>query len=207
MRNFLKFLTIFALITVGYTSIGSANEVSESQQFIEAIGKTVIGSLTNEKLSQKDRDDILKNVLSRNFDIPKIGHFVLGRYALGATGEQFGGFLNAFEGYILALYSKQFDHYSGEQFKVTKVYEPHSRRNRVVVFAEILSNNKEPIRLSFLVDSTVKNNFKILDVKIQGISMISTLRADYTSFLGQNNGNVDKLTEALKLKVAQLTSN
>lgn len=203
MQRILSFVIGFLLVA-SVSAAYAANDTLHARQFISNIGQKVIYSLKYEEASKQEREQLLEGILTENFDVKSIGHFVLGRYVRTASESQINEFIGVFQDYIMALYTKQFNHYSGEEFIVKRGFVD-GRTKQLLVFAEIRSQNKEPINLSFQLIKK-NGNFKIVDVKIQGISMLVTLRSDFTGFLNTNNGNVDNLIDALKIKIKHLAA-
>ena len=60
-----------------------------------------------------------------------------------------------------------------------------------------------PTKVVFQVRNS-KDVYKILDVKIQGVSMIVTQRDEFTGFIRNNGGKVSALITALRKKTKAL---
>ena len=60
-----------------------------------------------------------------------------------------------------------------------------------------------PTKVVFQVRRSA-DDYKILDVKIQGVSMIVTQRDEFTGFIRNNGGKVAALIKALRKKTAGL---
>jgi phospholipid transport system substrate-binding protein len=59
----------------------------------------------------------------------------------------------------------------------------------------------EPMRVDFQVRS-VSDSFKILDVRVEGVSMVLAQRDEFTSYIAQNGGRVESLIDALRQRTA-----
>src|ERR1051325_3365166 len=80
------------------------------QQAIQVLGPSVPPAQRVARFRELFRDD---------FDVPGIGHFVLGRYWRTATPQEQQEFLGLFQEYIVRAYSARLAEYGGEPFRVT----------------------------------------------------------------------------------------
>mgnify|MGYP002881129422 FL=1 len=84
--------------------------------------------------------------------------------------------------------------------RVVKTRSPHD----TMVIAHINPNAVDgPTKVVFQVRNS-SDEYKILDVKIQGVSMIVTQRDEFTGFIRNNGGKIGPLIEALRKKTATL---
>jgi phospholipid transport system substrate-binding protein len=60
-----------------------------------------------------------------------------------------------------------------------------------------------PTKVVFQVRNS-SDEYKILDVKIQGVSIIVTQRDEFTGFISNNGGEIGPLIKALRKKTASL---
>ena len=202
MPRIFKFLSIFALSLFLVNSAFADTIEDKAREFISNIGKEVVASLAKNETTEAEKEKILNDLFNKNFDVNFISRFVLGRYARTATEKQFSEFKQSFQTYIITLYVKQFSNYTGETFEVGR-----SRRIKKgsIIYAQILSSKKSPVDLVFVVNAN-KEPYKIADVFVEGISMLLTLRDEYTSFLGQHDGDIDELIRQLKDRTKKLKS-
>ena len=176
-------------------------------QFVADIGNTIISNLADKSQTEADREKIVRKILTEKFDTKSISLFILTGYRRGVSEVELDEFREVFEDYIIALYTKQFAHYSGEQFEVTRAIYDRRLGGNFIVFAKILSKGKKPNDISFQLTFRPKEGtFRIMDVKIEGISMVLTLRDDTTAYLRQNNGDIQKLIAAIRVRIANVAA-
>ncbi|OEJ65980.1 MlaC/ttg2D family ABC transporter substrate-binding protein [Magnetovibrio blakemorei] len=199
-------LVLFSAFTFWGTSVfantAQAGDAT-AQVFIEGLAQEAVQALTADGVSRTDRVNRFRELLQRNFDVPLIGKWVLGRYWRTATDAEKEEYLRLFEEYVVITYVERFDQYSGEQIKVVKsVPEPG---NDAVVYSEIhRPSGGEPIR----VDWRVRNDadiYKIIDVYVEGISMSQSQRKEFTSVIRTQGGKVGGLLDVLRTKVESLS--
>ncbi|MED5573508.1 MAG: ABC transporter substrate-binding protein [Pseudomonadota bacterium] len=192
------------LFTVLFTfSVQASATYDDSGAFVKALGDRAINLLTQSKVSDEQQETRFRLLLREGFAVDKIGRFVLGKYRRKATSEELDEFLKLFEDYIVSLYSSAFRNYSGETFAVSRVVKTRSARDTMVVTHINPETDPNPTKVVFQVRNS-KDVYKILDVKIQGVSMIVTQRDEFTGFIRNNGGEVGALITALRKKTEAL---
>lgn len=184
-------------------SVASASAYSDSGAFVTSLANRAIELLSSKTTSGEEQEKHFRQLLREGFAVERIGKFVLGKYRRSATDQEIAEFLNLFEDYIVTLYSSAFRNYSGETFVVARIAKTRSPRDTMVV-AHINPDDPEgPTKVVFQVRNS-RGDYKILDVKVQGVSMIVTQRDEFTGFIRNNGGKVGALIDALRKKTASL---
>ena len=169
--------------------------------FVTRLGNKTIEKLTDASASQSVREGQFRELLREGFAVDTIGQFVLGKYRRTAQKETVIEFIDVFEEYIVSLYAKQFSRYSGETFNVEKVSDTSRAGDSIVMTKIVPSGGAEPLRVDFQVRN-VGNTFKILDVRVEGVSMVLAQREEFTSYIAQHDGRVESLIDALRQRIA-----
>lgn len=190
---------VLALALSAATALTTMAAPSQApDEFIRSLSHTAIDSLSSGKLSDAEREQRFRALLTENFDVPTIGRFVLGLYWPRATEEQRQQYMVLFEDFIVKAYAKRFADYSGEALKtgnVTKVTNTDA-----VVSSLIKSGDAAPpARVDWRVRSE-DAHYKIVDVMVEGISMSVTHRDEFAAVIRNNGGTVAGLIDVLKKK-------
>lgn len=173
------------------------------RDFIESLAHEAVTALTASEISRPERIRHFRGLLADNFDVPLIGRWVLGRYWAAATDREKEEYIALFEDLIVATYVDRFDQYSGESLSVTRtVMEPGKD---AVVFTEIVrpSGSGAPVRVDWRVHHG-EDEYRIVDVYIEGMSMGQTQRSEFASVIRRNGGSIEGLLKVLREKVAGL---
>ena len=194
-------LSLALLLVFGHGANASAT-YPDSGAFVTALGNRAIQLLTQNHATEAEQEVRFRALLREGFAVRKIGRFVLGQYRRSATPEELEEFLGLFEDYIVLLYSSAFRNYSGETFEVARVVKTRSEHDTMVI-THINPDDATPTKIVFQVRNS-QDGYKILDVKIQGVSMIVTQRDEFTGFIRNNGGSVHALIEALRKKTETL---
>jgi phospholipid transport system substrate-binding protein len=169
--------------------------------FVSAIADRTIKILKNKSLDKAGRVDALGGVFLDGFDVPAIGRFVLGRYWAAANQQEREAYLAAFKDFVIQTYAIRFNSYAGEVFKVTGATVDGEKG--ALVSSDIGNPGEDPARVEWRVRQE-PSGYKIVDVIVEGVSLVITQRSEFASVLQSNGGGIALLTTTLRDKTAQL---
>lgn len=166
----------------------------EGQALIGSLGDQVIAVLKQDSAAPERREEF-EAILHGYFDLPEIARLVLGRHWRRADDTQRERYIELFARYVVAVYSGQFGTYGGQKFSVLQ-----SRRvdeAETMVTAEVRGNDGVPIVLHFRLHPTSQGP-KIVDVSVEGVSMLITMREEFSSVVTREG--IDGLLRRLEAK-------
>jgi phospholipid transport system substrate-binding protein len=175
----------------------NATAADDPKAFIQGIGDQVIKVL-QQNLPREKVGVQLNAIWLQAFDVAGIGRAVLGKNWGKARDDQRREYMGLFPKYVAKFYAIQFSDYSGETF-VTKASRTTSD-GAAIVNAEIGDPQEEPIKLDFIVQTTGQG-LKVIDVKVEGVSLLVTKRSEFDSVVAQKG--IDGLIQAMRQKVSQ----
>jgi phospholipid transport system substrate-binding protein len=193
----LRLLFIALALPVGLAADAGAAPSQPPDEFIRALSKEAVTSLTGSEVDSRGREQRFRELFTENFDVPRIAQFVLGLYWPRATPAQRTEYLKLFEDFIVKSYAKKFGEYSGEEFKTGQVVRMTATDS--VVSSQIKPGEKPPVRVDWRVRAN-DTKYKIVDVLVEGISMSVTHRDEFASVIRSQGGTVAGLIDALKKK-------
>ena len=171
---------------------------SDPGTYVMEMTTNAINTLTNKSISQNEKESQFGKLFDKNFDVPSISRFVLGKYWKQASLDQKKNFIKAFRNYVVKTYSSRFNEYSGEKLKLVN-YE-NEKNPKIFLVHTILERQDAPvIKVDWRIGKK-KDRFVILDIIIEGISLAITQRSEFVSVIDQNEGNIDQLISLLKEK-------
>jgi phospholipid transport system substrate-binding protein len=201
MSRALRFLVI-PLVALGLAAATAiAAPAADAPGFINDLLGKALQSLNDKQLSVQQRDKEFRDVLDQDFDMPRIARFVLGRYWNAADEQQRQNFQKLFEDYMVKAYGERFSQYSGEQVKVTGS-RPESDTVTMVSSQIFRPNGAPPAKVDWRVRKGSDGGFKIVDIDIEGVSMLLTQREQFSSVIQRNGGDVTGLNKTLEEKLA-----
>ncbi|MFQ5617600.1 MAG: phospholipid-binding protein MlaC [Rhodospirillales bacterium] len=199
-RRFLLAITVACLAALPATGAGAAEKTSPKQaaHFLEKMAAETLEVLRDQGATLEQREAKVRQVLRENFDLAKIGRFVLGKAWRKATPEQRAEYQRLFSEFVLRTYARRLGGYAGETFKIVKA-GPLGKRD-ALVSTEIGRSGGPPLMAGWRIRGG-PHGFKILDVIVAGISMIATQRSEFRALVSRQG--VDGLIEALRLRVGK----
>ncbi|GIR25986.1 MAG: hypothetical protein CM15mP40_05940 [Alphaproteobacteria bacterium] len=192
-RNFL----ILALFFIPIHSF-SDEKIEQSKYFVENLGKQVVEKVSNVNLSESERIVNFRNLYLDSFDNYYISRFVLGQYWKRLDSNMRKQFVESFNDYIVTTYAPKFKGWEGT-FKATDSLLENNYYN---VKMNVLNKDGPTLKFMWKIYLDKNKDFKILDVNIDGVSMLVTQRAEFMSVIKNNPKGVIGLIEAMKKKTS-----
>ena len=189
------FLITFSLLFS--SNVNADSNAESSKSFVEKLGKEVIETVSDEKLSDSQRRSNFRYLYLNAFDNFYISRFVLGRYRKRIDKSVKEEFVKTFNDYIVSTYAPKFKGWQGEFKAVDALME----KNFYNVKMDVINKNGPVLKLIWKIYLDKNKNFKILDVNIDGVSMLVTQRAEFMSVIKNNPNGVVGLIEAMKKKI------
>lgn len=177
-----------------------ATTPSDPAAFVNGMIQQALAILRNKQITDAALQQQFSVMLHKNFDIPKIARFVLGRYWSTASDDDRNAFNGLFEQWIVRTYSARFKEYGGENIKVTGS-RSESDTSFVVQSQLIHPDGSPPAAVDWHVNKGA-DGFKVVDVEVEGVSMALTERDDFSAVIQRSGGSVASLNQALKDKLA-----
>jgi len=205
LKNNFKALAFIALIfsAISFSTSASAT-FNKEEAFIQSLSDTALMSLTEKKVSRKTREDRVREILNKNFDINTIGKFALGLHWRTASKNQKDEYLKLFENMIVETYTTRFEDYSGETLEVKKSVQ--SGKRDVLVESAVIQKDGPPLKLEWRVRKK-NGSLRIIDVVVEGVSMSVTQRSDFASVIQSGGGDINALLKMLRERKKADTKN
>ncbi|WP_430469470.1 MlaC/ttg2D family ABC transporter substrate-binding protein [Thalassospira lucentensis] len=188
-------LTVNAANNTSVEVVEIAAEQSASE-VIQALADQALADLTDQTLSDDVRRKKFVALMDRYFEMDVVSRFVLGRYWRSISQEEISEFATLLQNYLALNYANQFKELNGEQFVVGN--ETQNNKD-TFVNSQFVRPDGPPVSIVWRMRE-FDNEFKIIDVSIEGLSMGITQRDEFTSVIQQNGDDVSALTKALKAK-------
>ena len=96
-------------------------------------------------------------------------------------------------------WANRFDAYSGQEI----VFQGSRNAERGQIYVDSVIQDKQPVEVIWRLRPS-KDTYKIVDIIVEDVSMVSTYRNDYRAFLQQNGNSVQKLIEELRRKSTEV---
>ena len=149
-----SFVIIFSLF---FISNASADPNAENSKiFLEKLGKEVIETVSDERLSDNQRRTNFRYLYLNAFDNFYISRFVLGRYWKRLDMDMRKQFVKSFNNYIVATYAPKFKGWEGTFKAVDSLIE----NNYYNVKMNVLNEDGPTLKLIWKIYLDKNENFK-----------------------------------------------
>lgn len=193
-----SFAVVLAACLVSTPS--SRAEVDNPAGFVERLGVEAIEMLADPALTERERTSEFRRILVAAFDLPTIARFVLGRHWRRATTEERQEFQSLLEDYIVTTYAARLGRYRGETLAVGEARG--ECEGDILVASEIIPREGLTVRVDWRVRGE-PGSYKIIDVVVEGISMVITQRSAFASVIQRSGGRVSGLLSELRKKTGR----
>lgn len=187
------------VLGLAFAGTNAAGAAADASGFIKDLVDTAIKALANKQMSEEERAKEFRTLLDQDFDMPRISRFVLGHYWRDACDQERQQFLKLFEEYVVRSYAARFSEYSGETVKIVGS-RPESETTTLVRSEIVRTNGAPPAKVDWRVHKD-DDGYKIVDVDVEGVSMIITQREEFSSVI-ERQGGVAGLNHELEQKLA-----
>lgn len=167
--------------------------------FMSDVSSRVLQLITDKIQPDGQREERFAALVDETFDIPRITRFVLGQNWRSASEPERADFAKAFRVYMTQVYWGRFKQYNGQSFTVTG-QEAQSATLTLVHTRIVQPSNQPPINVDWAV-AKAGDDYKIVDVSIEGVSLALTYRQDFGAVIERNDGRVAALIAELNKKI------
>lgn len=199
------------LLLLGAAGLPRAAEATpEVRAFVEEIGKAAVQLLGEGVADPVERRAVVRRLLHDGFDTPALARLSLGRFWRVATPEQRTQFESLFEAFLISLYSNSLDRDADDPpivtgFAIDRVRADGAKEDGAEEYA-VLTHFDRPAGLPFRVEWRVlagETGMRVLDVAVEGISMIVLFRQMLAGAVHEGGGTVEGLLARLRGMVGE----
>ena len=199
MRITAAFVLVLTL-AIAAPAAHADSHLDASTSFINGLASEAIDTLTDPEISEEQRRDEFRKLFRKGFAVNGIARFVAGRYWRRAPESERTEYIALFEDVILNTWADRFSQYSGQKFEVrgaTDATPDKSKESVALVKSLFFTSPTTPVRIEWRVASKGQL-FKIVDVKLEGISMATTQRDEFNAVVSKNGRKLSSLIDELR---------
>lgn len=196
-------LLLVATFLMSFTFNANAQVNAEkAEDFIRSTTAKGVEEIINANVSDAEKDKRFYDLLNGALDMDFIGQFVLGRNWRTATPTQRADFIKVYRDLNIKTWSKRFNEFKGKNFAF-KGTAPSTSKGQVFVNTEVPMDQGAPAKVLWRVREK-GNDYKIVDIVIEGVSLAQASRSEYTSFIKNNPGGLNALIKDLSDRLNKL---
>jgi len=190
----IKKILILALFISSINSFALASFEAE-EKFVSNFADNAISILSNDSLDASQKNIQFTELVMSSIDMNLISKFVLSKYWKLATDDQKKAYQVAFKQYFISSYANKLDQYSGEKVIIVS---SNAAKKFVIVKSNIVRDGTDTLKIELDWRLLTRDGqTKIIDLSIEGISLIIAQREEFQSFLANNDNSLDALINKL----------
>lgn len=186
-------ITAFSMLMLSL----SAMAVESPDALVKRTAEDVLAVVKTDKDIQAGNQQkifaLIEEKILPNFNFEKVSRLVLGKNWTKATPEQKAAFQNEFKTLLLHTYSTALSKYKNQtiEYKPLRMADTDTTAN---VKTLILQSAGQPIAVDYSLDK-VAGNWKVYDIVIEGVSLVTNYRSQFSQEIRQNG--MDSLIKKL----------
>ncbi|MCQ2913651.1 MAG: ABC transporter substrate-binding protein [Alphaproteobacteria bacterium] len=184
------------LSLVLFTNRVYANENAE--KLIQQMADDIMSKIVKSSITIDAKEKEFEKIFRGSTNTSKIAKFTLGRFSKTIDKDDFIRYENTLVNSIVKTWTKRFVSYAGETLTIKSSSQEPGKDVFVNSIIDI-PNTEKDVEVIWRVEE--KNGiYKLVDIIVEGISLVQSYKNEYTSVLQRNNGNIDELIDLLKSK-------
>ena len=191
-------LMAFLLLSLVMTQVVA--ETVRPDHLIKQTSEKVLGALEENKTRYEKNPelvyDLVNDIILPHLDFRAMSKLALGKNWRKADKQQQVKFVEAFKSMLIRTYSKSLTEYTGQKIEFLPYVPPEEGKRTVVVKTQINQDSGPAIPIDYRL--RIKDNiWKVYDIKIDGISLVTNYRNSFDSDIRKvgMDGLIEKLLQ------------
>ncbi len=200
-------LVIGAMLLLAQMPVATSSAMEKPLMLIEQTVQTLLDEFTDKReWFEADKSklfELVERVAVPLFDFKRITKLVLARNWRQASAQQRDEFGTEFKKLLIGTYAIALFQYTGDQKMTFTDSEITERKGRkfAVVHSEVALSAVPPVAVDYALILDKDGNWKIYNLTIGGINMITNYRNTYAAAIG--NLGIDGVIESMKIANAK----
>jgi len=173
------------VLTLLLAAAGAAAAVKDAKQVVEETTNKVLDLVLSQREQLREDPERLRRmvdeIVAPHFDFPLMTQWALGKHWREASEEQRQQLVRRFKDLLIGTYSTALLEYSNERIKYQPV-RAEEGASRVTVKTEIAQPGGPPIPVHYRMHRR-DGEWKAYDVAVDGVSFVTTYRADFAAVI------------------------
>lgn len=173
------FLALFVFGSAAFADNKDPAEQEKAREFIEIFSTRAIDVLNNKELTEEQSFNEYRDILSNGFALNYIARISLSRHRKKASKEELAEYYELFPEFILKVNSTRLKKLDTTRIEIDKV--TLYSKSDIFIRTKAYNSDNKGLDVDWRVRSDKNGVVKIIDIKIEGISLVATQRDDFTS--------------------------
>ena len=189
LKSFVMTLSLFVLTV----PVIQAGDVEDINSMVKKKVSVIFDLLGKQDIEKNERNEIIVGELNEIMDFQLAAYLSLGKHWKKISKTQKKEFVETFQQYINNYIVEKIDLYTNQKIDIgdSKIV----KKGRAELEIGILSGG-ETLQVNFKLRKNKKKEWRVYDVDIEGVSLITTFRSQFSGVL--KNSSFEELLEKLK---------
>ncbi len=203
----MKFYRVLLMMLVVVFSVRVAAAEVPADVLVKQVSQEVLAIVKKDKDikagNQQKIYGLVEAKVLPHFDFPRMTRLAVGRYWRRADAAQQHRLMDEFRTLLVRTYSSSLSNYQNQQIKYKPLIAVPGDTD-VTVRTQVIQRGGPPIPVDYSMEK-VPNGWKVYDIVIDGVSLVTNYRASFASEIRRSG--IDGLIRALAKKNAALPNN
>ncbi len=189
----------------------NANAVrnADAESYVQQNASSALRTLGDSNLSSSQRRQTFDRLMAQFADMPRIAHFVLGRYGSQLRSDQAlsAEWTRTFQAYAIAVYEARLNNFGGSAIRVTGSVERVPGRDVIVTSELTPRDGGRPMTVQWRLLRSGEA-WKVVDVSLlfegNQIWLAQQQQRDFLAQLDRNNGDIRALMTTIRDQTASM---
>jgi len=189
LKSFVMTLSLFVLTV----PVIHAGDVEDINSMVKKKVAVIFDLLGKQDIEKNERNEKIVGELNEIMDFQLAAYLSLGKHWKKISKTQKKEFVETFQQYINNYFVEKIDLYTNQKIDIgdSKIV----KKGRAELEIGILSGG-ETLQVNFKLRKNKKKEWRVYDVDIEGVSLITTFRSQFSGVL--KNSSFEELLEKLK---------
>ena len=194
LKSFVMTLSLFVLTV----PVIHAGDVEDINSMVKKKVAVIFDLLGKQDIEKNERNEKIVGELNEIMDFQLAAYLSLGKHWKKISKTQKKEFVETFQQYINNYIVEKIDLYTNQKIDIgdSKIV----KKGRAELEIGILSGG-ETLQVNFKLRKNKKKEWRVYDVDIEGVSLITTFRSQFSGVL--KNNSFEELLEKLKNPIEQ----
>jgi phospholipid transport system substrate-binding protein len=211
-NTFTRAAFLSGVLSAGLLAVAPAAHAArntDAEGYVQQNATSALRTLGDRNLSSTQRRQTFDRLMTQFADMPRIAHFVLGRYGaqLRADAALRSEWTSTFQDYAIAVYEVRLGNFSGSAIRVTGSVERVPGRDVIVTSELNPRDGGRPMTVQWRLLRTGEA-WKVVDVSLilegNEIWLAQQQQRDFLAQLDRNNGDIRALMTTIRGQTASM---
>lgn len=203
-RAFIAAMAVACVSIMGMRPAHAETDPDQAKDLILRLSHDAVQVMTSKSIPDSERIEKFRTLFIGAVDLPAVSKFILARHWKTASAAEQQDFMKLFEEMLVYTWANRFKDASDNITVTVNGVKPDGSQGSIVDSA-IVRVGQDPIPVLWRLRQT-DDGLKIVDLLIEGTSMIVTYREEYASVINQSGGNIQGLLDVLRKKTVALAA-